>query len=76
MPQALSSWRLPVSPADILLSLVYRCGSLLVNVQPIKGVYEMHHKLAVCCESGFAGLLWGANVISEPKMCCFMHNSI
>ena len=76
MPQALSSWRLPVSPADILLSLVYRCGSLLVNVQTIKDLYEIHHKLAVCHESGFAGLLWGANVSPMPKMCCFMLKNI
>lgn len=76
MPQALSSWRLPVSPADILLSLVYRCGSLLVNVQAFKGLCEIHHKLAVCHESGFAGLLWGANVAPTPKMCCFMLKSI
>ena len=76
LPQALSSWRLPASPVEILLSLVYRCGSPLVNVQAIKSVYEIRHKLAVCRDSGFAGLLWGANVAPTPKMCCFMLESI
>lgn len=43
----------------------------LTRIQ-LKVVCVVHYKLAVCRDSGFAGLLWGANVAPTPKMCCFM----